>query len=203
MSLLSTRSFFLSLFVAQSLFLTAQSTLSDWNSHRLHRTSNAMLVLGTWATANILVGAIGASQSKNPEIKAFHQMNLGWGVINLGLATSGYWTATHTNPSGLDWWGSMTEQQQTERIFLFNAGLDAGYIMAGLWLKERAKNSIRHTDRLRGFGKSILVQGAFLLVFDLGAYAYHHRLDQGLKPLLPTGTTIGFLGDGFGVRISL
>jgi hypothetical protein len=95
----------------------------------------------------------------------------------------------------------MNAQQKLQRIFLLNAGLDVGYIMAGAWMHERAGNVTKNSDRLRGFGRSIALQGAFLFVFDLGAYFYHNRLDAGLKPLLPAHSSIGATENGLGVVI--
>ncbi len=39
------------------------------------------------------------------ERRAFHQMNLGWGVVNLGLASYGLWTATQAILR-TGWWAS-------------------------------------------------------------------------------------------------
>ena len=115
--------------------LSAQTTLIDWNRSRLQRTERSMWVLGGWAAANIAIGAIGMGRAKG-EARAFHQMNLGWGVINLGLAASGVWTASHTDPASLDWWSSQQELARLEKILLFNAGLDVGYVAAGAWLRD-------------------------------------------------------------------
>jgi hypothetical protein len=191
------------LFIVICLFcaleIGAQSTLPAWNTERMQHTRNAMWVLGGWASANVLVGAIGLAGAKTPQNRAFHQMNLGWGLINLGLAASGIWTAAHTDPAQLDWLQSMDAQQKLQRIFLLNAGLDVGYVMTGAWLQERAGNVSKNSARLRGFGRSIALQGAFLFVFDLGAYFYHSRLDAGLKPLLPAHSSIGATENGLGL----
>jgi hypothetical protein len=179
----------------------AQATLRSWNYDRLQHTERSMWVLGTWATANVAVGAIGWRRAATPEQRAFQQMNLGWGLINLGLAGSGLWSATHTDPSGLDWWSSQQELLRTQQIFLFNAGLDVGYVAAGFWLQERAKTAQTHAARWRGFGRSIVLQGAFLLVFDLGAYLYHRPLGGQLRQFLPAETLqIGATPDGVGLR---
>jgi hypothetical protein len=179
----------------------AQKTLIDWNQDRLLHTERSMWVLTTWATANVAIGAIGMRRSNTPEQRAFQQMNLGWGLINLGLAGSGLWNATHSDPSGLDWWSSQQELLKTQQIFLFNTGLDVGYVAAGFWMQERAKTATRHADRWRGFGRSIVLQGAFLFVFDLGAYLYHRPLGQELREFLPVQSLqIGMTSEGFGLR---
>lgn len=188
----------LTVFIFNCGCLFAQTTtLPDWNTQRLKHTERSMWVLGTWAAGNIAVGAIGMSRS-TAEAKAFHQMNLGWGLINAALAGSGIWTATHTDPASLDWLQSLEAQQRLQRIFLFNAGLDVGYMMTGLWMIERGKNTENRPERLRGFGKSILMQGAFLFVFDLGAFFYHQPLDKSIHIIKPT---IGM--SGLNLTISL
>lgn len=180
--------------------ITAQTTIHDWNSSRLQRTERSMWVLGGWAAANIAVGAIGMSRAKG-EMRAFHQMNLGWGAINLGLAASGLWTAMHSDPAALDGWAGYEALQSTQRIFLFNAGLDAGYIMTGFWMQERSKNVAKHAERLRGFGRSIVLQGAFLCIFDLGAYFYLQPLATQFRKMVPIeNVKIGMTTDGVGLR---
>ncbi|MFN4079659.1 MAG: DUF6992 family protein, partial [Saprospiraceae bacterium] len=79
-----------------------------------------------------------------------------------------------------------------EKILLFNAGLDVGYIMSGVWLQARARTSEQNRDRFSGFGRSIVMQGAFLMAFDLGAYFYISQNGKSLPVLLyPTGQGLG------------
>jgi hypothetical protein len=162
--------------------LAAQSSHTHWNEQRMERTRYSMMVLGGWAAANVAVGAVGMSRSTG-STRAFHQMNLGWGAINMGLAVSGYWTATQTDPATLSGWESQQALIRLRQIFLFNAGLDVGYMAAGAWMLERAKNASTQADRWRGFGRSIILQGAFLFVFDLGAFWYHGPMMEQLRPL--------------------
>lgn len=167
-------------------------TLTEFNAGRLQRTQRCMWVLGAWGAANVAVGGIGIGLSKRGENRAFHQMNLGWGLVNLGLAASGIWTASHADPAVFDLVASIGEQHRIERILLFNAGLDVGYIMSGVWLQAKARTSERSQERFKGFGRSIVMQGAFLMAFDLGAYFYIRQNGQSLPALLyPTGQGLG------------
>jgi hypothetical protein len=176
-----------------------QSNLPDWNQQRLQRTRYSMMVLGGWATANLAIGAVGMARTSG-STRAFHQMNLGWGAINLGLAASGYWTAMHADPSALNAWDSQQELIRLRQIFLFNAGLDVGYMAAGAWMLERAKNTANNAERWRGFGRSIILQGAFLFVFDLGAFAYHGPLMDRIRPMMGAAhTQVGWKPDGLSV----
>ncbi len=177
----------------QAIPLLAQSAgLLDFNQMRLDRTRNAMYVLGAWGAGNIVAGAIGMSQTKGSQ-RAFHQMNLGWGAVNLGLAVSGLWTATHTAPAMFDLYQTTAEHHRLQKILLFNTGLDVAYMAGGAWMMERAKTSAKNGERLRGFGRSILLQGAFLFVFDAGACLYLGSLGKRLPPLFSQLST-GFDG---------
>lgn len=188
-------------FVLQVGALAAQSStlLPEFNRERLARTRNSMWVLSSWATANLAVGAIGMRRATG-ENRAFHQMNLAWGAVNFGLAATGWWAAVHTDAASFDLYQTVRQHHRLQKIFLFNAGLDVGYMVGGLWLQERAKTAARRPERLRGYGRSILLQGAFLLVFDVGAYLYHQQLEPKLRPLLQN-TSLGMTGDGVGLTV--
>lgn len=170
-------------------YLQAQDLLA-FNQQRLEKQRVSMMVLGGWAASNIVLGGVLASQ-RTGEDRYFHLMNAGWNAVNLGLAAAGYYSAVNTDPGALDLYGSMQAHYNTQKIFLFNAGLDVGYMAGGLYLMERAKNTTDRPERLRGFGKSIVLQGGFLFVFDLAAYWVQARGNKDLAPLLQ-----GFSFDG-------
>ena len=46
----------------------------------------AMWTLGSWAGLNMISGAVGLAVSDDPRWRGFHEMNIGWNVVNLGLA---------------------------------------------------------------------------------------------------------------------
>ncbi|MEL6141610.1 MAG: hypothetical protein AAFU67_08325 [Bacteroidota bacterium] len=153
--------------------LIAQSEKSvsiiDFNLSRIQHQRRAMLVLGGWAVSNI---ALGASLRGNAtgETRYFHDMNAYWNVVNLGIAGLGYFAALREDPSALDVYGTIQKHYAFQKILLFNAGLDIGYILGGLYLTERARRGGENADRLKGFGKSIMLQGGFLFAFDLVNY---------------------------------
>lgn len=178
-----------------TLLLAQQVDLLAFNQDRLQKQRTSMLVLGGWAIGNIALGAA-LYGSRQGEDRYFHLMNAGWNLVNLGLATAGYITATTADPGSLDLLATVKAQHSIEKIFLFNAGLDVGYMLGGLYLMERSKTAEKKPERLKGFGKSIILQGGFLFVFDLAAYfvqASHHRQ---LEPLL---SSLYFDGQSFGL----
>jgi len=142
----------------------AQDSLKSFNYSRHQITTTGMEVLGSWAIANIGVGAVGWANSAGGSNKYFYQMDVLWNLVNLGAAIQGF-TGAKKNESNLFTPAeSLKEQQKIEKIFLINGGLDVVYIGAGLFLKHRG--DIENSDQLQGYGSSIILQGAFLLLFD-------------------------------------
>lgn len=159
-----------------------------------------MLTLGSWATVN-MVGS-GAAWATLPEGEAryFHQMNVMWNVVNLGLAIPGYIKARKAS-NDLSFAETWSEQNQTEKVFLFNGALDIAYMTGGLLLREMAQNDPSRAQMFNGFGNGLLLQGGFLFVFDLTAYAIHKR--HANKKLLPLFEKIELSQSGIGLRYNL
>lgn len=174
--------------MAQTVDLTA------FNQERLRKQRIGMLVLGGWAVGNMVLGT-SLMNSKSGSERYFHMMNAGWNVVNLGLATAGYISAIKADPASFDFQATVAAQQSFQKILLFNAGLDVGYMLGGLYLIERSKNTENNPERLKGFGQSIILQGGFLFAFDLVNYFIHQSADQQLAPLFGqlffNGSSIG------------
>ena len=144
------------------------SDLLAFNQLRLQKTQKAMTILGGWAVVNIGAG-IALQANSSGEDKYFHQMNAIWNGINLAIALPGYFGARRTDPASFDYWQTVEETHKFQKILLFNAGLDLGYVAGGAYLWERGKNQaeIDDQDRFKGWGKSMMLQGGFLFVFDV------------------------------------
>jgi hypothetical protein len=158
------------------------SLLMEYNQHRLQIQSNGMILLGSWALGNIVLGTYGVTQTSG-SVLAFHQMNIGWNLVNLAIAGWGYYSAVNSGAE-LSLLQSFAEQSHIEKILLFNAGLDIGYMMAGVFLLERSKRGGPQSDRWKGFGNSILLQGGFLFAFDLIMVGVHQKNWSQLVPKL-------------------
>jgi hypothetical protein len=156
-----------------SLLSTAQP-LEQFNKERIQLDKRLMLGLGSWATTNFIVSGVGWATVPSGEAHYFHQMNVMWNTVNIGLAVPGYLKAKKAN-SSLSFAETIRTQHQTEKIFLINSGLDIGYMAGGLLLRSEAKNNISKQDQFNGYGNSMLMQGGFLFVFDLTAYVIHNR----------------------------
>jgi len=195
---------FLLIFIAfawfghEAMAQVQKDKLLAFNAKRIEINRAAMLTLGGWAVGNFIVSGLLVGRSDG-STKAFYQMNAGWNLINLGLAGFGYYSALKADPAALDLYASVKEQYGIEKTFLFNAGLDVGYMLGGLYLTERAKNTVKNPERLKGFGQSILLQGGFLFAFDLVTYFIVNHHGQLLQPLLQNVTLTGGLS-GVGIR---
>lgn len=174
-----TQTFFIFFILAliASVSIQAQGiSLSSIAQKHIDYQHKGMMVLGGWGLSNAIIGGIGMSHTSG-ETKYFHQMNLGWGVINAGIAALGFFTTKDVN-AYYDVQTLLSDHHSIKNVLLFNGGLDVGYMLGGLYLMEKSKNETKNPLRLKGFGKSILLQGAFLFAFDLGSYFMHNSLTK-------------------------
>lgn len=156
-------SFFLLLgFAAQA----QSSTLTTFNLQQENILRVGMLILGGWAVLNILLGSFKLINSTRAR-RYFFQMNLYWNIVNLLVAG----TALHIIFSDDAVTRALAESVRLhswyKTILYLNIGLDLGYMMLGVYLKERSKNSIRSSEQLYGWGQAVVLQGFFLFVLDL------------------------------------
>ena len=163
----------LPLFFVFALPVAAQglADLEEINQTRLVYNQQGMLILVSWAVLNLLLGSIASFRTRG-QSQAFHQMNAYWNVVNLGIAVFGFWQASQV--AVLNFWEVLVAQQQIEKILLANSALDFGYMALGLYLIERGRRTDK--DKWVGFGKSIVLQGAFLLLFDVILYGFQQQL---------------------------
>lgn len=126
-------SIFLSFFTL-SANAQSDSLLKDFHLERMNINESAMLVLGGWAAANILVGTYGNFKASG-EAKYFHQFNAMWNVVNLGIAAFGYFNAVNSDPASMTNLEILNDYNSLQSFLLLNAGLDAAYIMTGFYLK--------------------------------------------------------------------
>ncbi|SHL61171.1 DUF6992 family protein [Hymenobacter psychrotolerans] len=169
-------------------FLTASApgTLPTLNMARELLAERGMGLLGAWALLNLLVSGYYVTHTDTrSEPHYFHQMNIGWGLVNVLLAVWGLLQAHPNQVAGLTLTESLTAQFNFEKILLLNAGLDVAYVCTGSWLRARAASTTLKPERLRGFGRSLWVQGSFLLLFDVGLYLVYHRYAGLLLQLVP------------------
>jgi len=178
----------------------AQDSLKTFNYSRNNITATGMKVLGSWAVANIGAGAAGWANSKGGQNKYFYQMTAIWGAANLGIAIMGYTGSKNNTGKQLTAAESLKAQQKIEQLFLINGGLDLAYIGTGIILKNRGNN--RNSAQLKGYGASLIIQGAFLLLFDGTMYSTHRSNGSKLRRFLEKNP-VGFTGKGIGINLSI
>ncbi len=173
-----------------------QTELDKINTQRLKLNKRGMIVLGSWAVANI--GISGAMMpGSEGSTRSFHQMNIAWNAVNLGIAGLGYWGSHRAMKKNYDLTNSVKEQNKIQLSLMVNTGLDVGYMALGLYLRERSFNpAIEDSDRFLGWGNSLILQGGFLFAYDIIMQAVHARHgNRGIMKVLdrvqPSPTGIG------------
>ncbi len=161
---------------------------------RINITRNYMTALGAWGLVNVVQGSISTTNTVGPE-HYFHQMSAYFNAVNVGIAALGFLgikkqlLTTNTLASEIQ------AQQKIQKILLINSALDVGYFATGLLMRN---SGIKNQNaKIQGYGGSIMLQGAFLLVYDLLQFGAHHkngkRLGQkfGIWTLGPTPSGMG------------
>ncbi|MCB9682273.1 MAG: hypothetical protein H6733_12470 [Alphaproteobacteria bacterium] len=152
-----------------------------------------MSVLLGWSLGNVAVGAGGWALASDPEWVAFHQMSIAWNGVNLALAIPGLVGALRDDPSSYDLRRTLRATAADRVTFALNTGLDVGWMASGAFLWERG---LRTDDpRLIGFGRSMVLQGGFLLLFDL-TMTLVHTTDARRWMVSP------LLGDRLGLQVA-
>ncbi len=160
-----------------------KDSLERFNRKRTRISRIGMSVLGGWGAANFLGGGTAYFLSHG-EARYFHQMNALWNIANLSIAIPGYLGSKEPG-SDMGPIATLKAQAGHERVFLFNGGLDVGYIMGGLYLRELSQRFPERKARLMGYGNSIILQGGFLFLFDAVMYGLHkHHANEKLEPIL-------------------
>ena len=186
----------ISLFLSFSTNIFSQNlTLTNFNQERNDLNRKGLTILGSWAGANLVTNGILLGNSSGSD-KYFYQMNVYWNVVNGALAGLGVLAAKKTQ-GNLSAFQTLEEQNSTEKTFLVNTGLDVAYVMTGVYLLEKSKNSTDSQEMLKGYGQSVILQGGFLLLFDGVMYGVHRsHLKKGrvfFENLTFTGNQVGFV----------
>jgi len=161
-----------------AFFVVQAEAQTDVESFYLKSKSNSntgMYVLGSWALLNMATGAWGMS-TQSGSAKYFYQMNLFWNTVNLGIAGVALVSGNLSDPTSLSPQQMIDKHLLTEKVLLVNAGLDVLYMAGGAFMLGKSKSSVKRPELMKGYGQSLLLQGGFLLVFDLVLYAIQHNL---------------------------
>lgn len=187
---------FIVLMVASSAIAEAGNH-EDFYKRSLNINQSGMYFLGGWALANMATGTYGWIRYDGVQ-KYFHQMNAAWNLVNAGIATYALFEIAGTDISLLSPGEMMQKHIRSENLFLINAGLDILYMAGGAWMIHAAGNNEKRHDLLKGYGQSVILQGAFLFLFDLTKFAiqYNHRLN-----FTDVSANLGLTGNGLTLSI--
>ncbi|WP_420147541.1 DUF6992 family protein [Spirosoma sp.] len=175
----------------------SSANLRAFSEQRISHQKTLGLTLGGFALANIAVGAVAAGQTTG-ETKYFHKMNIYWNLVNLSIAGLGLLGSRNARADSETLADAVRRHENMKQLLLINAGLDVAYVIGGAYLQERANSRPNKADQLRGYGKSVMVQGGFLLAFDLVNYfIFKKRGDKQERLLLSAGS------DGLGLAIRI
>ena len=164
--------------------LSFKDTITAYNNNRICTNGKGMLTLGAWGIANMAAGGAGYFAAKQDEWKYFHEMNFAWGAINTGIAALGLRGIGKDRAHKYNYLQAYQQYQANKRLYLINAGLDVLSVGAGVALTEIGRTSTNKKDMLTGFGRSVAIQGVFLLLFDNVMYASHARRNSKWRQLL-------------------
>lgn len=187
----------LALILVLSLQASSQ-THNDFYTRSQQINRSGLYFLGGWAAANMAVGTYGWMRYEG-DIRYFHQMNAAWNLVNAGIASWALLNISREDISGLSDHELLRKHIRTENIFLINAGLDILYMAGGAWMLQASSRNEEYADMLKGYGQSVIMQGAFLFLFDLAKFGIQYRHRQGFWQ----NTQLGFTPSGIGLAITL
>jgi hypothetical protein len=144
-----------------------------------------MFVLLGWAAANIGVGTVG-NFTTDGSTRYLYQGNAAWNLVNLAIAGFALYGLYSEDPAALTAAETLEKAHDLEWVLWLNSGLDVAYITAGGFLWERGLREA--SARWRGYGQALILQGAFLLAFDLVLVALNTHHNHELIPRLFAST---------------
>lgn len=123
-------------------------------------------VLLGWAAGSVVTGLLWR-QANSERLRGLGNQFVGWGLVDGAIAAFGLLGAKRS-AERLEQ-GEMTREdhdrqaRRFETIVWVNAALDVGYIIGG-WLHGSKAGA---DERRQGTGWGVMVQGAFLLIWDI------------------------------------
>lgn len=154
------------------------SIVLDVDQRQTNISRMGMISLTGWAAGNMVVGGIAMGQTTGQE-RYFHQMNLFWNIVNLGIGVPGL-IGTYKERTG-NFESIYKHQKSLEKVYALNAGLDLGYMATGWALNNFGKTKEGELgERFKGYGNSLVMQGTYLLLHDLIMYGLYRSNNRRL-----------------------
>jgi hypothetical protein len=179
------------------------SALNDWYSQKQRDDNISMQILTSWGLTSTIVGGVLMLGDDTD----FGLMTASWGIINAGLGISALLSRKKEVYTHKD---LLRDEILFNRIIAINSALNMSYILGGLALSH-----INDSPRLNSYGDAIIIQGAFLLIFDtvllINSSGRLNRLVSlkeavTIAPSLintPSGQNLNYTNLGINVKFSL
>lgn len=177
--------------------LAAQPEESSFYSRSSSINSTGMMVLGGWAITNIGLGAVGWARNTGTSMY-FNQMNLFWNIVNLGIAGVAFYGSYSPDISTLTGGEMLAKHLKTENLYLINGGLDIIYIGTGLLLRHLSQAGRNRPEMLMGYGNAMVLQGSFLMLFDLAMYG----IQRTVRMQFLEGIQLSFLPGSLALQVA-
>jgi hypothetical protein len=136
---------------------------------RLHEQQRGMWILGAWAGLSIVAGTALAIQKSNEPLRYQAFQHVGWGTVNAAIAGFALYGISSQLAAAGDatLLSELIEENKFSKILLVNVGLDVGYMAVGSVLMYGSRNGLKSSDKFFGSGAGVLIQGAFLFIYDI------------------------------------
>jgi len=138
--------------------------------------------VGAWGGVNALGGlALVWASSRSTQSTRWHfgAMSAGWGLVNIGIAAGGL-LGSGAPPAEAG--PLLAAERQFHDVLLLNLGLNVAYSAVGATMLGASHYGVDNVGRWRGFGTSLILQGAGLLVLDgIAFWASRGRLSSLLE----------------------
>ena len=180
--------------VAQQMSI--RDTVKAYDRHRIITNVQGAEVRAGWGIANIAAGVAGGLTARQDQWKYFHETNAVAGLFNTGMALRGIATARRQAAAKPDMQTAYENYRRDKRAHLMNIGADVVCLSAGLLLASHGQKAANDGAIYTGLGRSLMIQGIFLLGYDnillAAKQRYTLRWARILDELHFTGNGIGF-----------
>lgn len=143
--------------------------------------------VAAWGGVNVAGGlalVLASDRNRQSARWAFGAMSAGWGAVNVGIAAVGLATAPAEALTSYD--AALSAERTFHDVLLLNLGLNVAYAGVGATMLAAGYRDVGNAADWRGYGTSLILQGAGLLVLDgIAFFASRARL----------GDLVGMAGD--------
>ncbi|MFN7117778.1 MAG: DUF6992 family protein [Saprospiraceae bacterium] len=178
---------FTSILLLFAFDVVAQSdtaSLLSLNENRLEISRLHACILGSWAILNITVSGYLTWKLYDGEPESFHHMNAAFNLVNFVIAWAMLYTVTHSDPAQFDLASTVAKHYTAQKLLMLNIGLDIIYALTGFLLYRHSKVVEKFDFMWSGFGKSLIIQGLFLLLLDTTMSFIHASYNADLQQIL-------------------